>query len=192
MALDCRRDEWIDEGERAFTRFTRDNPTSPEAISHHAELYERLRETAQRANIGDPNEVGSVEWRMASGIFWGRARTGARIQLVDVASRMGTRPDVIRFAEAGLIRDPELLGGLFEKYAQALEKPDLLNDYVAKLQTPYWQERSGFKMPNYDSLMSEPMVSVKDIKGLAKAVVVGAVVGIGLLAARSVYRRISG
>lgn len=194
MALDRGHDRWIDEGEGDFIRFITQYPDSPEARAHNEELYSRLREQAHRSKELSRDDIGSPEWRMASGIFWSKARTEARKQLTDVASEMGVRPDVLRFMDAGLIREPELLGGLLERYAQALGRPELLRDYAERLQNPNWQERSGFKMPNYDAFAfaSEPLIEGRDIRGFVRAAAVGAVVGLAGVAVRSIARRVIG
>lgn len=190
MAQDRGHDRWVDEGEREFDRFVTQNPNSPEAKAHKTELYSRLQAVTRSTQDLNPTDIGSPEWRQANGQFWRSARTETRIPLTEVASKIGVRPDVLRFVDTGLILDPEL--GLLEKYAQALGKPELLGDFAKQLQTPNWQERTGYKMSNYDSLASNPLMENKDVKGLLRAATVGAVVGIAVVTARTAYKKFRG
>lgn len=192
MAQDRGQDKWVDQGEVDFYEHITKNPTSPEALAHERELYSRMRDIIPPGKTPAPIEIESPEWFIATGAFWRKARIEERRQLVDVAAEIGVSSDAMRAIDAGMIRRQELAEGVLAKYAQALNKPDLHTTYTELFRSRDWHTKPEINFRDHSAIQVEPLVSNKDLKGLAGAVAFGIGVGVAGVAVGALARKIRG
>jgi len=107
------------------------NRDSPEFKAYMAELRMRLPGYARRAATVPPGERDSVEWLGRMGKFWWEAREREGLSRSQVAKRMGVTANQIRFLEFGLAGSEELTIDFLGRYAAALGRPSLLEEFSA-------------------------------------------------------------
>lgn len=117
----------------SMERFTEGEPElTPQEKQDATELLFRIYAYISRAAELEPGTFGSIEWLHGVAQFWRKAREYAELTIEQVAEVAGVGKSEVLFLEMGLFDPSVVCGGLGERYAEAVGKPDLYKEFYDK------------------------------------------------------------